>query len=234
MKILSFDSSATAASVALIEDDKVIGEFYINTKITHSQTLLPMTESLLSCVQMKINEVDVFAVNAGPGSFTGVRIGVAAVKGMSIALNKPCISVSTLDSMAYNLKSQNCIAVCVMDARCEQVYNANFDIKNGVIKRLCDDRALKIDDLKQELESLSKEIVFVGDGADLCYNKLKDKLPYTKLAEESKRYQNAVSTALIAKELYNEGKILSAEDLMPLYLRLPQAERELKRRKESK
>lgn len=234
MKILAFDSTATAASVALIEDDKVIGEFFINTKITHSQTLMPMAESLLSCVQMNISEVDVFAVNAGPGSFTGVRIGVAAVKGMAMALNKPCVSVSTLDSMAYNLKSQNCISVCVMDARCDQVYNANFDIENNVIKRLCDDRALKIDELEQELKSVSKEIVFVGDGADLCYNKLKDRLPYVKLAEESKRYQNAVSTAFVAVDLYKEGNFLSADDLMPYYLRLPQAERELKKRKESK
>lgn len=234
MKILAFDSTATAASVALIEDDRVIGEFFINTKITHSQTLMPMAESLLNCVQMNINEVDVFAVNAGPGSFTGVRIGVAAVKGMAMALDKPCVSVSTLESMAYNLKFHNCLAVCVMDARCNQVYNANFDIENNVIKRLCDDRALKIDELEQELKSVSKEIVLVGDGANLCYDKLKDKLPSVKLAEETKRYQNAVSTAFVAQELYKEGKTLSADELMPYYLRLPQAERELKKRKESK
>ena len=162
MKILAFDSTATSASVAVFDDDNLIGEFFINTKQTHSQTLLPMAESLLKNTKVDVKDIDLFAVNTGPGSFTGVRIGVAAVKGMAMALNKPCVAVSTLDSMAYNLLDVNCTAVCVMDARCNQVYNANFKVDNGNVEKLCDDRALSIDELTDELKSVDGHIVLVG------------------------------------------------------------------------
>lgn len=233
MKILAFDSTATSASVAVFDDDNLIGEFFINTKQTHSQTLLPMAESLLKNTKVDVKDIDLFAVNTGPGSFTGVRIGVAAVKGMAMALNKPCVAVSTLDSMAYNLLDVNCTAVCVMDARCNQVYNANFKVDNGNIEKLCDDRALSIDELTDELKSVDGHIVLVGDGAKLCFDKMKDAIPNIKIASIQNRYQKASSTALVALNLYNNGKTLTAEELMPYYLRLPQAERELKKREES-
>lgn len=233
MKILAFDSTATSASVAVFDDDNLIGEFFINTKQTHSQTLLPMAESLLKNTKVDVKDIDLFAVNTGPGSFTGVRIGVAAVKGMAMALNKPCVAVSTLDSMAYNLLDVNCTAVCVMDARCNQVYNANFKVDNGNVEKLCDDRALSIDELTDELKSVDGHIVLVGDGAKLCFDKMKDAIPNMKIASIQNRYQKASSTALVALNLYNNGKTLTAEELMPYYLRLPQAERELKKREES-
>lgn len=233
MKILAFDSTATSASVAVFDDDNLIGEFFINTKQTHSQTLLPMAESLLKNTKVDVKDIDLFAVNTGPGSFTGVRIGVAAVKGMAMALNKPCVAVSTLDSMAYNLLDVNCTAVCVMDARCNQVYNANFKVDNGNVEKLCDDRALSIDELTDELKSVDSHIVLVGDGAKLCFDKMKDAIPNIKIASIQNRYQKASSTALVALNLYNNGKTLTAEELMPYYLRLPQAERELKKREES-
>ena len=233
MKILAFDSTATSASVAVFDDDNLIGEFFINTKQTHSQTLLPMAESLLKNTKVDVKDIDLFAVNTGPGSFTGVRIGVAAVKGMAMALNKPCVAVSTLDSMAYNLLDVNCTAVCVMDARCNQVYNANFKVDNGNVEKLCDDRALSIDELTDELKSVDGNIVLVGDGAKLCFYKMKDAIPNIKIASIQNRYQKASSTALVALNLYNNGKTLTAEELMPYYLRLPQAERELKKREES-
>lgn len=233
MKILAFDSTATSASVAVFDDDNLIGEFFINTKQTHSQTLLPMAESLLKNTKVDVKDIDLFAVNTGPGSFTGVRIGVAAVKGMAMALNKPCVAVSTLDSMAYNLLDVNCTAVCVMDARCNQVYNANFKVANGNVEKLCDDRALSIDELTDELKSVDGHIVLVGDGAKLCFDKMKDAIPNIKIASIQNRYQKASSTALVALNLYNNGKTLTAEELMPYYLRLPQAERELKKREES-
>ena len=233
MKILAFDSTATSASVAVFDDDNLIGEFFINTKQTHSQTLLPMAESLLKNTKVDVKDIDLFAVNTGPGSFTGVRIGVAAVKGMAMALNKPCVAVSTLDSMAYNLLDVNCTAVCVMDARCNQVYNANFKVDNGNVEKLCDDRALSIDELTDELKSVDGHIVLVGDGAKLCFDKMKDAIPNIKIASIQNRYQKASSTALVALSLYNNGKTLTAEELMPYYLRLPQAERELKKREES-
>ena len=233
MKILAFDSTATSASVAVFDDDNLIGEFFINTKQTHSQTLLPMAESLLKNTKVDVKDIDLFAVNTGPGSFTGVRIGVAAVKGMAMALNKPCVAVSTLDSMAYNLLDVNCTAVCVMDARCNQVYNANFKVDNGNVEKLCDDRALSIDELTDELKLVDGHIVLVGDGAKLCFDKMKDAIPNIKIASIQNRYQKASSTALVALNLYNNGKTLTAEELMPYYLRLPQAERELKKREES-
>ena len=233
MKILAFDSTATSASVAVFDDDNLIGEFFINTKQTHSQTLLPMAESLLKNTKVDVKDIDLFAVNTGPGSFTGVRIGVAAVKGMAMALNKPCVAVSTLDSMAYNLLDVNCTAVCVMDARCNQVYNANFKVDNGNVEKLCDDRALSIDELTDELKSVDGHIVLVGDGAKLCFDKMKDAIPNIKIASIQNRYQKASSTALVALNLYNNGKTLTSEELMPYYLRLPQAERELKKREES-
>ena len=232
MKILAFDSTATSASVAVF-DENLIGEFFINTKQTHSQTLLPMAESLLKNTNLEVKDIDLFAVNTGPGSFTGVRIGVAAVKGIAMALNKPCVAVSTLDSMAYNLLDVNCTAVCVMDARCNQVYNANFKLDNGNVEKLCDDRAFSIDELTEELKSVEGDIVLVGDGAKLCFDKMKDAIPNIKIASIQNRYQKASSTALVALNLYNNGKTLTAEELMPYYLRLPQAERELKKREES-
>lgn len=233
MKILAFDSTATSASVAVFDDENLIGEFFINTKQTHSQTLIPMAENLLKNTSIDVKDIDLFAVNTGPGSFTGVRIGVAAVKGMAMALNKPCVAVSTLDSMAYNLLDVNCTAVCVMDARCNQVYNANFKLDGGKVEKLCDDRALSIDGLIEELKSIDGDIVLVGDGAKLCFDKMKDTLPNIKIASVQNRYQKASSTALVALNLYKSGKTLTAEELMPYYLRLPQAERELKKREES-
>ena len=129
MKILGIDTSATAASVAIVDENKIIGEFSINTALTHSQTLMPMVESLLKNTGVTLADIDAIAVNAGPGSFTGVRIGVAAVKGMAFSSDKPCISVSTLHSMAYNLLETDCIVCAVMVARCSQVYNALFKLK---------------------------------------------------------------------------------------------------------
>lgn len=230
MIILAFDSSAKAASAALIEDNRLIGEFFINTALTHSQTLVPMGESLLQNTGVSVNDVDAFAVNNGPGSFTGVRIGVSAVKGMAMALDKPCAAVSTLESIAYNLNHLDCTAVCVMDARCNQVYNANFEISKGVIERLCPDRALSVDSLCSELESYKGKLILAGDGAQLCYEIMKDRLTCLELAPELLRFQRASSTAFVALEKCKKGETVTAEQLMPGYLRLPQAQRELKKR----
>lgn len=229
MKILAFDSSAKSASVALIDNNKIIGNFFINTTLTHSQTLVPMANQLLTNTQTDLNDIDALAISAGPGSFTGVRIGVSAVKGLAIATDKPCISVSTLEAMPYNCIQENCKVVAVMDARCNQVYNANFSINNGVITRLCDDRALSIDDLYEEIKAIDNKIILVGDGAELCYNSYKEKSSNIVLAAEHIRFQNATGVALAALN----KKAISAEELMPVYLRLPQAQRELNKRLES-
>lgn len=230
MKILAIDTSATAASACIAEENKIIGEFYINTAITHSQTLMPMIEQLFKNTELSIKDIDAVAVNAGPGSFTGVRIGVAAAKGLAFADKLPCVSVSTLESMAYNMLGADGVVCAVMDARCSQVYNALFRVRGMSIERLCDDRALAISDLELELKKYSEKIYFVGDGADICAKALEKLLSNAEAAPINKRIQTASSTACAAFKLISDGKTMSADELMPTYLRLPQAQRELNKK----
>lgn len=230
MTILAIDSSAKAASVCIANEEKIIGEFFINTSLTHSQTLMPMTEQLLKNTEMTIDEVDAIAVNAGPGSFTGVRIGVAAAKGLAFPKNLPCVSVSTLESMAYNLLGTDCVVCAVMDARCSQVYNAMFRIKGETVERLTDDRALSLSDLLLEFKQTDERILIVGDGAEITYDFLKNEASNAVLAPKNRRTQTASSVALAAFQKLFEGKTQTAAELMPIYLRLPQAQRELNAR----
>lgn len=227
MKIFAVDTSAKSASVALVEDGVIKGEYFINTMLTHSETLMPMVDSLLKSVRVEPKDIDYFAVNCGPGSFTGLRIGIAAIKGMAFAMDKPCVAVSTLESMAYNLSIDNGIICAVMDARCNQVYNALFDVTNGEVTRICDDRALQIDELLAGLKTFDKKIVLVGDGAKLCYGKMSSELENLELSAENVRYQRASSTALVAEKAVQNGETVTCSQLMPTYLRLPQAQREL-------
>lgn len=226
MKILGIDSSAKSASVAVLENGKVISSFYINTGLTHSQTLMPMLENVLKCANVTVEEIDLIAVNKGPGSFTGVRIGVAAAKGIADTKGILTCGISTLESMAYNLVGSDCTVAAVMDARCSQVYTALFKISSNHVERLTDDNAMSISELS-ELLTTYDNVVLVGDGADLCYNTMSVVLPEIKIAAESQKYQNAIGVCLAAEnksaEDYMQGK-----DLIPEYLRLPQAERELK------
>lgn len=230
MKILAVDTSATAASVAIAEENKLIGEFSIDTALTHSRTLMPMLEQLLKNTGSTIDDIEALAVNAGPGSFTGVRIGVAAVKGLAFSKNLPCVSVSTLHSMAYNMLGCDCIVCAVMDARCSQVYNALFRVGGEKVTRLTEDRALSLSDLKQELKSIKEKIILVGDGAVLCSNYLGKELDNVVLAPFNKRVQTASSVAYAAFEKLEQGEKLTAQQLMPVYLRLPQAQRELNKK----
>ena len=230
MKVLALDSSAKACSVAIMDDNRILGSFFINTALTHSQTLVPMIDSVLKNTSTNLQSIDRIAVSAGPGSFTGVRIGVSAVKGIAMPLKKPCVSVSTLEAMPYNVIDRDTVVCAVMDARCSQVYNALFDVINGEVIRLCDDRALSIEDLGKELKTFRKKIILVGDGAELCYNSFKEISVDISLAPESQRYQNAVGVAMASKD----KETISASELMPAYLRLPQAERELKKKTEGK
>lgn len=229
MKILSVDTSAVCASVAVTEDEKVISLMNINAGLTHSRTLLPMIDAALKNSETDINSIDYFACSAGPGSFTGIRIGISALKGLADGLNKKCIAVSTLGGLAYNLLGNDCIACAVMDARCKQVYTALFDIEGDKVTRLTEDEAIKIEDLKEQLENQSKKVIFVGDGAELCYRELG-----YNIAPAVIRFQNAGSVGICAFRNFTEDKLLTPEGLMPVYLRLPQAERELKKRTEAK
>lgn len=230
MKILAVDTSATAASVAVAEENKLIGEFSINTALTHSQTLMPMVDELLKNTGLSVNDIDAVAVNAGPGSFTGVRIGVAAVKGIAFPKNLSCVSVSTLESMAYNMLGNDCIVCSVMDARCSQVYNALFRVKGCTVTRMTDDRALSLTDLKNELRNINEKVVLVGDGAVLCSKFLGEELENIMLAPFNNRIQTASSVVYAAFEKINNGETVKADELMPVYLRLPQAQRELNKK----
>ena len=224
MKILAVDTSAVCASVAVTENGKILSEASTNTGLTHSRTLMPMIDSVLKNAEIDIDTVDYFACSVGPGSFTGIRIGVAAIKGLCDSLRKKCIPVSTLEGLAYNLLGNRCTAVSVMDARCNQVYCAIFAVDGEKVTRLTEDMAIKIEELKEKLTEY-ENIVFVGDGAKICY----EQLGYTK-ASAGCVFQRGSSVAFAA-EKQGEESAIDGTQLMPVYLRLPQAERELKARK---
>ncbi len=231
MNILAIDCSASAASACVWQDGKVLGECYTNVKLTHSQTLMPMLCGILEYAKVALEQIDVFAVTAGPGSFTGVRIGAASIKGMAFAQNKPCAAVSTLEAMAENLRVVDCTACCVMDARCGQVYNAVFQIRDGEIHRLTPARALSIEDLAQECEQYETPLILIGDGAELCAKSKAFEPVHARLAPEPIRFQRAYGAAACAARAVKEGKLVSAAELMPVYLRPAQAQRSLKRKK---
>ena len=224
MKILAFESSAVSASVALVEDEKLIAQSFQNCGLTHSRTLLPMAESLLANCGAALDDVDAFAVAHGPGSFTGVRIGVATVKGLALGTDKPCVGVSTLEAMAWGARALGGRLCCVMDARAGQVYNALFAIEDGAPHRLCDDRALKLTDLGEEIGETP--YFLVGDGADLCYNTLKERCAGLRLAPPELRYATGYGVAAAALPQLLAGKACSPQELDAFYLRRPQAERE--------
>ncbi len=231
MKILAVDSSAKSASVAVAENGKLISECFVNNALTHSRTLMPMVDNALSQADLSIKDIDAFCVNVGPGSFTGIRIGVAAVKGLALADNKPCAGVSTLESIAYNFADESCIVCAAMDARCNQVYTALFRCNGSDVSRICEDKAVSIDDLEKELSQYNEKIYLAGDGAEICFKAYKDKLSNVYLSGENRRYQRAFGAALAAEKNneFNDSALLA-----PVYLRLPQAERELKIRKGEK
>lgn len=217
--LLSMDSSAVTASVALTDGDEIIKSEFVNSGLTHSETLLPMITRVMD--GRKYSELDGIAITAGPGSFTGVRIGVATVKGLAFNDDIPCYSVSTLESIAYNFVDKNAVVCAVMDARRMQFYNALFRAQNGKVERLCDDRAISIEDLRNELKQYDK-VIIAGDGAKLCFQNIE--LENCTLADDDRIYQNAVG---VAKAAQNKNAI-SSKALMPVYLRQSQAERELK------
>ena len=217
--ILSIDSSAVTASAALTDGDKVIRSEFVNKGLTHSETLLPMIKRVMGDVAY--SELEAIAITAGPGSFTGVRIGVATAKGLAFKFSTPCIPVSTLEAIAYNFVNENAVICAVMDARRMQFYNALFKVENGRIERLTPDRAISLEDLQKELRQY-EDVIIAGDGARLCADNIG--LDNCRIADEESVYQNAVSLAKAAEK----NKKIPPEKLMPVYLRQSQAERELK------
>ena len=229
MKILAIDSSAVSCSVALSENENVISSEFVNNGLTHSQTLMPMVKSVLAKGNVDIADIDLFAVTNGPGSFTGVRIGVSAIKGLAFYQDKPCIGISTLELIAANIENEDSIVISCMDARRNQIYTATFE--SCCLKRLTDDEAVSIESLEERINSYSKKVYLSGDGAFLTYSVLKDKCPNLFLAEENALYQNAEKLCALAFK--QKERAQSSQALVPAYLRLSQAERELKKKKEN-
>ena len=229
MLILAFESSAKPASVALLRDGKLLSVYTQCSQLTHSRTLLLMAEDMLKNAELTLRDVDLFAVAHGPGSFTGVRIGVSTVKGLAWALDKPCVGVSTLEAMAWNGAAAGGFVCPVMDARRSQVYNALFAIRDGRPCRLTKDRPIALEELIGEVRALNAPVFLVGDGAELTAKAFDAAgVPYV-LAPENLRWQSAWGVALCAME-QEPG---SADSLLPVYLRLSQAERERQARAEA-
>lgn len=223
MKLLSIESSAKAASVALTDNGRLVSQFFQASALTHSRTLLKMAEDMLSDLEMTVSDVDAVAVSIGPGSFTGIRIGVATAKGLCWGGDKPCIGVSTLEAMAHQLRDRkDVIIVAAMDARRSEIYNACFLPMGDRVERLCEDRAIPISQLADEAKNSGKTYFFVGDGAELCYNAFSELGLPALLAPEPLRLQTAWGVAMAADGRQPED----ASDLAPKYLRLSQAERE--------
>ncbi|MBQ3431261.1 MAG: tRNA (adenosine(37)-N6)-threonylcarbamoyltransferase complex dimerization subunit type 1 TsaB [Clostridia bacterium] len=228
MKILAIDSSAVSCSAAVSEDEQILASAFLNNGLTHSQTLMPMVEEVLAKANLTVKDIDLFAVTNGPGSFTGVRIGVAAIKGLAFSAHTPCIGISTLEAIAANVEQSDCIVVSCMDARRSQIYTATF--RCGSLERLSEDEAVAAISLAERLNSYDKPVVLCGDGAALTYDILKDICDNVILMDAEHRYQNAEKVCKLAYR-YKDSAMDSAL-LVPTYLRPSQAERELKKRKE--
>lgn len=226
MLILAFESSAKSASVALVKDGELLSQYSQCSALTHSRTLLPMAEDMLKNAEVKLSEVDLIAVAHGPGSFTGIRIGVSTVKGLSWAADKPCVGVSTLEAMAWHGLMAGGYVCPVMDARRQQVYNALFKIEDGKPQRITDDRPIALAQLADEVRSLDAPVLLVGDGAALTEKFFREISVPCRIAPENLRWQSAWGVAMAA----SDKQPGTSETLLPVYLRLSQAERERQER----
>ena len=222
MIILAFDSTATAAACALLRDGELIEKDMHDDGNTHSSTLLPMIEQILKNNSLTASDVDLFCASEGPGSFTGVRIGAATLKGLAFGKDKPCVGVSALEALAYNMRDADGIVCALMDARRGQFYTATFEIAGGEVKRLTPDEAKSGEDIAVALAEY-KSVTLVGDGAKVA-------LPFfsgnAHLADGDRLLADGESVGVLAYKLYKSGKSVSDADFAPTYLRLPQAERE--------
>ena len=236
MKILAIDTSALVATAALCDDEKLIAVYSQKAGMTHSQTMLPIIKNIMDNTETNIDDVDLIAVSEGPGSFTGIRIGIATVKGLAFGKNKICIGVSTLEAMARTIADfcTDAIICPVMDARRNQLYNAVFEMRGGKLLRLTEDRMIEAPVLAKELDAMDRPVYFVGDGYDIM---AKMKLSYQRETPVACRWQNGYGVAMAALALYNnteDKSVFTDRMLRPEYLRLPQAERELKEKEAQK
>ena len=226
MKILAFDSTAKLASVAVCEDERVLALYNIENGLTHSELLLPMAEDMLRALKLDVKDIELLAVTVGPGSFTGVRIGAALVKGLAFGRDIPCVEVSTLESLAENMRGARGLIIPCMDARRSQVYTATFRADGESRVRECDDRAISIAELADELREVTEPVYIVGDGYAVVRDALRGYGIETEVTPSLAIGQSAASTAKIAHRKFKGGEWVSDTKLAPTYLRKPQAERE--------
>lgn len=234
MRVLGIDTSGLVASVAILTDDILTGEYTTNYKKTHSQTLLPMLNELMNRLEMDINNVDAIAVAAGPGSFTGLRIGSSTAKGLGLALNKPIISVPTLEGLAYNLCDTQGLICPIMDAKRNQVYTGIYEVMNAKLETIMPQAAISIDELIAQINKYQRKVIFLGDGVEVYKEQIIQKVdaPF-QFAPAHLAKQRAGTIAALGKLYYEQGRYESASDHTPVYLRMSQAERErLEREKE--
>ena len=225
MKILAIDTSSSNCSIAILENQKIIGNFNINIGKTHSETLLPLVDELLKLIDVDLNEIDAFACCVGPGSFTGIRIGIATIKGLAISLNKPVVSVTSLESLCFNVPHFNGIVCSILNANNNNVYSA-FYSSNNSIEMIGDYHTDSIDELIKEAKNFKENIMFVGDGATFYHDTIKDALQDKAFFVPSHfNDQSAVSVAMVAIEKLNKNIVDSAYTVEPVYLRKSQAER---------
>lgn len=223
MKILALESSATASSVALCEDETLLAESFQNTGLTHSKTLLPMVSNLLATCEISLDDVDVIAVAVGPGSFTGLRIGMSTAMGLAFSKDKLCAPCSTLQSMAHQLSHlEGHTILAVMDARRNQVYHSRFLVQEGALVRLCPDKAISLLELEEEIADIKGPKILVGDGTELASKTLTNVI----LPPPHLTFQRAYGVAQVARGMAQEGKLVPPHALEPMYHRLSQAERE--------
>ena len=233
MKIIALDSSGMVASVAVFEDGVLLAEYTVNYKKTHSQTLLPMLDEVVKMTELELASVDAIAVAAGPGSFTGLRIGASTAKGLGLAMGIPLIPVSTLEALAYNLYGTCCLICPIMDARRDQVYTGIYRFEGEKLKAVKEPMALGVDDLARSLNEMDQEVIFLGDGVPVYQDKLKTLIRVScAFAPGHLSRQRAGAVAALGWRYYQEGKVQTAAEHVPEYLRMSQAERERKKRLE--
>lgn len=235
MKILGIDSSGLVASIAIVSDNTMIAEYTINYKKTHSQTLLPMLDEVVQMIGLSLDEVDAIAVAAGPGSFTGLRIGASTAKGLGMALGKPLISVPTVDGIAYNLFGTEKLICPLMDAKRNQVYTGLYEFQKDKLCVICEQKAVSIDEIMDEINGLNRDVIFLGDGVPVYQEQIisKIKVPYL-FAPAHLSKQRAGAIATLGNHYFSEGKVETATEYQPVYLRLSQAEREMAEKMELK
>lgn len=227
MKILALDTSTSVATVAVIDDNRLLGEFFINHKKTHSQKLMPMVKRIMDELEIIPQEIDIFASSTGPGSFTGLRIGVTTVKAIAYAADRPVVSVPTLDALAYNILMGNCMVCPIMDARNKQVYTALYRCKDDCMERITEYLGIPVDDLIQLIKEKNEKVVFVGDAVEIYREYFKGILGgLSAFAPGNVCFPRASSVAYIAHKMASEGSSQNSYEMIPFYLRKSQAERE--------